>query len=279
MLRACSVDVAGVSLVAGNARLPQVIHNAQAVWQLFNIPWPLYKGADRPLNRELVTAESVLGARGMRSRCQFLPVVNADSPSSMESAFGRWLACNESSHEVLAIGPLTNLARMQKRHAHLFNRISRIVWMGGSSGPGNHTEHAEFNAAVDADAALQILQGDVPVHVVDLQLCRRVTFSERDIPDGLPELFQDLMGGYLDIALSRGRQVMAIYDPVATLAVIDIDSLQFESCGVSVSAADDRAYGKTDFYTDRKSSVSLAVGYSPDCAQQCLELFKRGVCQ
>ena len=68
----------------------------------------------------------------------------------------------------------------------------------------------------DPEAAAIVANAGLALDVVDLMFCRTVTFGPDDIPQSDP-LTSDLLGGYLDIALTRGRSQMAIYDPNAAL--------------------------------------------------------------
>lgn len=116
--------------------------------------------------------------------------------------------------EVLAIGPLTNIARLVQEDPDVTKKITRLIWMGGSDGVGNHSEQAEFNALADPETASIVAQAGIALDVVNLMFCRTVVLG----PDQLLEcdnLTTDLLGGYLDIGLSRGRTSMSIYDPVA----------------------------------------------------------------
>lgn len=73
--------------------------------------------------------------------------------------------------------------------------------MGGSTGRGNHTPAAEFNAFADPEAVAVLLSAPVAITVVDLEICRKVRFDESDLRQmaGLDgqnaALLADLAGG------------------------------------------------------------------------------------
>ena len=73
VLRKLGARVAGISLVAGNAPLTQVISNALGAQKAYGFDALIFAGADRPLYRNAETAERILGPRGMLSRGQHLP--------------------------------------------------------------------------------------------------------------------------------------------------------------------------------------------------------------
>ncbi|MCC5958352.1 MAG: nucleoside hydrolase [Rhodobacteraceae bacterium] len=275
-LQRAGASLAGISLVAGNAELPQVVSNAQGAVHAYGLDAPLYRGADRPLLRAQETAARILGADGMQTRGRRLPVGDVPlSPLSAVDALAAWLHDTQPPRQVLALGPLTNLAHLVQRHPDAAARITRLVWMGGSNGPGNHSPAAEFNALADPEALACVLGAELPLEVIDLMLCRTVTFGPQDMPDTDP-LTHDLLGGYLDIGLSRGRGHMAIYDPVAALAMLHPSLFGFARTRMDVSTTPDASYGATAFTPDPEGPVQLATTtHSDDIAQLCLGALER----
>ncbi len=273
LLRRMGCDVAGVSLVAGNATLDRVAANAGGAIAAYGLNWPMWQGADRPLHRAPETAARILGPTGMLSRGQTLP----DAPPPPEgalAALGDWLGSG-APKTLLALGPLTNIATLLQQTPARAARIARLVWMGGSAGRGNHTAQAEFNAFADPEALDIVLTSGVPLDIVDLEFCRAVTFGEPDMPATDP-LTADLLGGYLDIALSRGRPGMAIYDPLAALAVAQPDKVAFAPCQVQAVTTRGDSYGAIRVTPVPASPVRIATGASPDLARLCLDALSPG---
>ncbi len=275
LLRHSGVVVDGISLVAGNAPLPRVVANAQGAAAYYGFKAPLHAGADRPLVREQETSGRILGPRGMQSRGAFLPEVDGPAvPSDAVEALAAWLQ-DDGERTVLALGPLTNIARLIESAPQAARRITRLVWMGGSAGRGNHSAQAEFNALADPEALAAVDASGLPLDVVDLEICRKVTFGPDDLPRCEP-LTADLLGGYLDIGLSRGRPGMAIYDPLAALAVADPGALTFAPHHMTVSTTPDDSYGATGFTADPQAPTRLATGVSDTAARLCLDALKEG---
>lgn len=270
LLRRLECVVAGVSLVAGNAGLDQVAANASGAKAAYGFDWPVWQGARTPLRRDPETAERILGASGMRSRGRRLPTVSdGPLPGGALQAMRAWLAETDGALHVLALGPLTNIAELCQRYPEQAARMTRLTWMGGSAGLGNHTKKAEFNAFADAEAAAIVVAAGVSLDIVDLTFCRGVTFGERDLPE-TDALTGDLLGGYLDIALERGRAGMAIYDPLAALAIARPDWIEFTPCAVAVSTEADDSYGATEISPALGSHIRLSTGANTDLAQICL---------
>ncbi|MGY9045924.1 hypothetical protein P775_05060 [Puniceibacterium antarcticum] len=259
LLHRHNITPTGVSVVAGNVPRDVAIANARGAAQAFDLPLHLYAGAERPLQRTPETAERILGAQGMPTRGRSLPQVAGETPPDAVTALADWLLRSPvGSCTLLALGPLSTIAQLVLQAPDAAARLGRLVWMGGSAGPGNHSPRAEFNALGDPHAADIVARAGLPLDVIDLMLCRTVTFGTQDLPKSDP-LTTDLLGGYLDIALSRGRARMAIYDPVAALALVAPELFEFAHKTLHVSCSEDDSFGETSFAPDIQSRCRLAV--------------------
>ena len=272
VLRNLGAQVAGISLVAGNAPLAQVVSNAMGARRTYGIDAPIYAGADRPLVRETETAERILGPHGMQSRGLHLPDGGPlHETKDANTALAAWLRSAKlgEQRDILAMGPLTNIAHLIQTAPELAQTITRLIWMGGSNGAGNHSAQAEFNALADPEAAAIVANAGLALDVVDLMFCRTVAFDPDDIPQSDP-LTSDLLGGYLDIALTRGRPQMAIYDPTAALVACQPEAFAYRRCDMIVSTITNPTYGKTTFTENINGSTRLVVGTTLDATETCL---------
>ncbi|MDO6586081.1 nucleoside hydrolase [Salipiger sp. 1_MG-2023] len=242
LLLAQRLGIDGISLVFGCAEIPAVRANALAACAAFGWPDPV-QGAGCAILGETETAERILGASGQPTRGARLPEVPDRPLAPALPALAGWLD-GRSDAQILALGPLTNLATLVLAHPELCANIGCITWMGGATGRGNHTEHAEFNAIADPEALAVLLSRGIPIDMVDLEPCRRVVIEEQHIAP-LPQPMRDLMGGYLDIGLSRGRSGMALYDPVAAALLVAPRLFSLSDVSLSVELHDAERLGQT----------------------------------
>lgn len=252
--------IAGMSLVAGNAPLPVVVDNALRAAHFFGWDFPLHAGCDRPLVGELVTAQNILGSDAMRSTGRSLPLQRSLlSAAHAVDALAAHLCDAAEPATVLALGPLTNLATVLQRWPELAARIGRLMWMGGSAGPGNHSAAAEFNAAVDPESVQAVLDAGVALHMVGLDACRQVRVHAADVralreavdaaaphpathgqtlnpPNAHSQrlVLSDLLDGYVRIASADASLPMALYDPVAAAALVLPHSVAFAPARIDV---------------------------------------------
>ena len=265
--------IEGLSLVAGNAPLPVVVDNALRSAVFFDWRFPLYRGADKPLRGELVTAQNILGSDAMKSAGRVLPPLQAPTVSrklaaaEAVTALANHLQAATTPVTVLALGPLTNIARLVQQHPELVARIGRLVWMGGSAGAGNHTAAAEFNAAVDPEAIQVVLDAQLPLQMVGLDACRQVRVHAQDAQNlralgtDRADVLADLLLGYVRIAGPEGNLPMSLYDPTAAAALVCPDGMTWRDAHVVAECDGRHTRGMTvvEFRVPRKAIANARV--------------------
>lgn len=264
------ISIAGISLVAGNAGLAQVVENARRARAFLGWDAPLHAGSDRPLaGRTPATASSVLGSAGMPTVGACLPPAGDAVPAEDAiAALARFLASDQGG-EVLALGPLTNLALLARAEPRAARRIRRLTWMGGSAGPGNHTAAAEFNAFADPEAAQAVLDAGVPLRMVGLDACRPVTVSVRDAEDlravggERAVVLGDLLEGYARIG---GGNSHALYDPVAAAALVDAGAVHFRRAhlAMELDGTLTRGMSVVEWRVPRRAEANAEIATEPD---------------
>ncbi len=273
MVTASSRDIAGVSLVFGNAPLEEVRGNAAGAAGLLGWRFPFFGGADAAILGSVETPAHVLGPTGIPTRGKSLPKVPPAPLSSAFVALTSWLEGLDAPGEILALGPLTNIAILALARPDLKPKISRVTWMGGGATRGNHTASAEFNAYADPEAVAIVLASGLPLRVVDLDLCRQVQVGPEDV-DALQAvaspkapLLADLLGAYVDIALHRGRPGMALYDPTAAAALVAPDAFVFEPARVTMELAGTHTRGRTVVDQRPQAAPNAEWGMKADAAR------------
>lgn len=267
LVAAAALPVDGISLSFGNSPLPRVLENAAGAAAAFGWTFPITRGADRAILGGIETAERILGPRGLPSRGETLPLLAAPDLPPALPALAAWLERQDSA-TILALGPLTNLATLALARSDLLARIGRLVWMGGAVGRGNHSASAEFNALADPEALAILIARGVTLTMIDLDACRKVELREDHItrlragPGPNAALLADLMGGYLDIGLSRGRPGMALYDPVAAVCLVAPELFTLAPVRLEVELAGQITRGRT--VTDGRDTARANALIAPE---------------
>ena len=166
------LEVLGVTAVAGNVPLPLTELNARKVCELAGRPdIPVFAGADRPLDRPLVTAEYVHGATGLDGADLPAPSMPLQRAHAVDFILDTLRDAAEGEITLCTLGPLTNIALAIRRAPELLPRIGEIVSMGGGFFEGgNTTPAAEFNILVDPTAAEIVFGCGRPVTLFPLDV-------------------------------------------------------------------------------------------------------------
>jgi len=153
-------EIVGVSCVAGNVELADVVRNTLAVLELAGrADVEVAAGRDRPLVRPLRTAADTHGPAG-------LGYAQLPAPSSAPSERDGARLIVESARSrpgeltLVTLGPLTNVALALEQEPELPRLLRRLLMMVGSyRSPGNTAPTLEWNAGVDPEALATTLAG------------------------------------------------------------------------------------------------------------------------
>ena len=260
----------GVSLVAGNAPLDQVRSNAAGAAAAFSWTFPIHAGRAHAVLGGRETAAAILGERGMPSAGRTLPQAALPPAGDAFAALCNWLEnADAEPRRLLALGPLTNIAALALARPDLAARISDLTWMGGAIAAGNHTASAEFNAYADPEALAIVLGHGLPLTMIDLDLCRKVPTGPGEV-DGLRRLggrnaalIADLLSGYVDIAIRRGRAAMPIYDAIAAAVFVAPELAELRQARIEVELQGRHTRGRTVVET-RASHAAFNARFAAD---------------
>lgn len=166
------LEVLGITAVAGNVPLALTERNARIVCELAGrADLRVFAGCDRPLTRELVTAEYVHGKSGLDGIALPDPVMPLQDQHAVDFLIETLREMPEGSVTLCPLGPLTNIATAFRRAPDIIPRIAEIVLMGGAYFEvGNVTPAAEFNIYVDPEAAAIVFAAGVPLVVLPLDV-------------------------------------------------------------------------------------------------------------
>ncbi|MHB1090748.1 MAG: nucleoside hydrolase [Ilumatobacteraceae bacterium] len=206
-LRHPDVNIVGIGIVAGNVPLEMGIQNALYTAEMCGSSVPIYRGADRPLVRELATAQNVHGNDGMGDIG--LPLCGR-IPADGNATDALIAAANAYAGELtlVTLGPLTNIADALQRDPTLPKKIARCVVMGAAVDHiGNVTPVAEFNMWCDPHAVEIVLASGMNLEFVGWDISRK----------------------YAVVSPAQERAIRAIGTPLAEFS-IDIQRVVVEFC-------------------------------------------------
>jgi len=177
------LDVLGITTVAGNVPLALISRNARMICEMAGrMDVKIYAGADRPLARQLVTAEHVHGKTGLDGPELFEPLIPLQDAHAVDFIIDTVMAEAPGEVTLCPIGPLTNIALALAKEPAIAGRLKQIVLMGGGYfAQGNVTPSAEFNIYVDPEAAREVFAAGTPITMMPLDVTHQVLTTKARI--------------------------------------------------------------------------------------------------
>jgi purine nucleosidase len=234
-VREPSVEVRAVTVVAGNVPLDLAVRNAIVTLDLAGgAEVPLHAGRDRPLARPLDTAQFVHGDDGMGGA----PLPDPSRPATSDDAVGALLeiaAVETGRHDLVTLGPLTNIAAALQRDPEFLTKFGHVYLMAGSpDGVGNVDALGEYNVWADPEAATAVFAAPGTKTMIGWNISR--TFAVMDDEEQaalaavgpLGRFAIDINGDVEQYCLDTGLAGFDLPDPIAMAVALD-DSIIVES--------------------------------------------------
>jgi inosine-uridine nucleoside N-ribohydrolase len=248
-LNSPQLDLKAITVLAGNIHVDQAANN---VLRVLSIVQPntlpiVAKGCEKPLFKQPFNAAGIHGGDGLGELDQFkeadgtarYPKLTIEA--STENAIDVILKAAQEygdSLNIVALGPLTNLATAIQKDAATMKKIGRIIIMGGAvTVPGNITAAAEFNFFVDPDAAQIVMESGIPLTLVGLDVAMKAPLPRQVVEDNLQhrpskvtQFIADCTGIYMAFYRdNEGFYGCYLHDPLAMAVAIDPSLVKTES--------------------------------------------------
>ena len=253
------LNVLAITSVAGNVGLEHTTYNALGLLEFLDWNIPVYRGASGPVFRKRVEAAEVHGSNGMAGFD--LPHTRREVEGvSAWDAIHQYAVEQQDALEIIAIGPLTNLAKAFLKYSDLPQLIKRIVIMGGSTDAGNATPAAEFNIYADPEAADIVFCSGVPVHMCGLDMTMKALMTPAELDQvaamGSKQavFFRDVVQDIVGFMRRLGIIGINMHDPAAVLYTADDSIFKAYPAGIRVETKGSITQGKTvtDLFSDAK---------------------------
>jgi inosine-uridine nucleoside N-ribohydrolase len=263
-----TLDLKGITTVHGNAPLSLTTKNARKVVELAGLTGvPVAMGCERPLIREASFAPEVHGETGLDGPDIPEPTIPLMEEHAVEFIYRT--AMEVDNLHLIPIGPLTNIAVLLRRYPDIVDRITEISLMGGSLTFGNVTPAAEFNIWADPEAARIVFECGIPIKMVGLNVTRQVSATAeyrekcRQIGSATSTAVAEMLDFYSkQLVKLFGLPGGSMHDPLAVSALVDDETLAFESMHVAVELKGEYTRGMTlcDYRHHNPSDLEDGVG-------------------
>ena len=249
------IELLGLTTVGGNHTIDHVTRNAQQVLTVAGLKdVPVYRGVTRPLLNDVITAEDIHGDTGMEIHGFALPepAVGVQDDGAVQWIVDTLMREEPGTVTLVPTGPLTNIALAARLEPRIVPRVREVVLMGGAYGAGNYSPSAEFNIAVDPEAAAIVFGEDWPVVMVGLDLTHqalatpevesRFAALRTSAGDFVVALIDAFRRNYKD---AQDFDNPPVHDPCAVAYVIDPSLVETVSAPLSVELAGTLTRGRT----------------------------------
>lgn len=215
------INLLGITTVYGDTRLRAQI--ARHLCEITRREIPIYAGAKTPLSgREVWVSGNEGTALGDLSKYKI-------SDASAIQFLLDYIESSPQDVEILAIGPLTNIARAIQESSSFVENLKHLWIMGGNFSQ-NKIEH---NFKSDSVAAKIVLESKIPITILDLPASQKTRLRNTDIDkikkSGIlgPILYEEIIRWIQP----RNQDWTTPHDPIAGLALIQPELFEFSNSG------------------------------------------------
>lgn len=254
-LRSPELSVKAITTVGGNVEVRHCTRNVLRILETMGLSdKPLVaQGEGKPLRRKLFTAPEVHGKDGLGNSGRWSPARRSNVGDAVDTIL---TLCDKFSGKlvIIALGPLTNIARAWLKKPATLMKVKRIITMGGAFRvPGNTGPVSEFNYYVDPEAAHQLLNSGLPITLVPLDLTQQIVLMKSELEyrarrrsNRLSRFVLRFMRLYMRYhRKTEGFLGAFLHDPITVSVAIDPGLFRTQRVFVQVETKSDLTRGMT----------------------------------
>lgn len=282
-----SINLLGITIVAGNQTLDKTLVNGLHVCQALNIDTPVYSGMPKPIMRQQIIADNIHGETGLDGPV-FAPLTRKAQSQHAINFIIDTLMASDGDITLVPTGPLTNIAVAMRMQPQIIPKIREIVLMGGAYGTGNFTPSAEFNIFADPEAARVVFTSGAPLVMMGLDLthqtvCTPNIISRMDNAGGpAGKLFSAIMNFTLKTQYANyGLEGGPVHDATCVAYLINPGAFNVQDMYVEIDVNSGPCYGRTvcDVLgvlgkpANTKVGITLDVPWFWDLVEECVRMY------
>jgi inosine-uridine nucleoside N-ribohydrolase len=275
------LEVVAVTAVGGNVPPEMATRNVQAIIEQLDPPrWPRIGEGSLPEMGLPKRNVQLHGADGLGNANFEVSQLQHRHPSEKVICDEARAANGELT--IVALGPLTNIARALARDPGLAEAVSQVVIMGGTlAGPGNITPAAEFNIFCDPESARAVFRAAATKTLVPIDISSQVAFGF-DFLDQLPpestrvgrftrKILPNLFRSYRQ---ELGYENIWLNDVVAFMAALHPELFEIELVAADVELAGELTTGATVFDRRRirewRTNIAVTTKVDVAAVRECV---------
>ncbi|MBN8712289.1 MAG: nucleoside hydrolase [Verrucomicrobia bacterium 61-8] len=210
--------------------------------------FPIFPGRERPILREPIHGKAKQAEALTRWKHK------AGFPVGKATDFLRnTIRQHPGEIDLLAIGPLTNVAVLFLLDPEIAGLLRGLTIMGGSVGCRYYGNPAEYNIYCDPHAAQVVFQAGVPaLRVVPLDVTTQLTMNSGEMKE---RFSHPLLRMVADFSTSwfESRPELTFHDPLAAVTLFQENVCRFDRGQFDVELQSDRLTGFTHWREDARN--------------------------
>lgn len=239
-------DLVGVSTTHGNVSLENTTSNAlRVLTALGKLDIPVFPGAEHALDvsSEDIIAPEVHGKTGLNgSKLLPLPRIKPQLTKDFYPHLAETIEKHDGELNIVATGPLTNVAVFFEKYPHLKSKIKWLPIMGGGFEKFNKNGNAEFNFICDPKAASLVVSDPIlqpKIILAPLDITSKVFFESNtqlrvldchsiESASNFRALMFELIDSFDKRMLAMGDPTYkgpVIHDPVALVSLLEFEGV------------------------------------------------------
>jgi len=229
-------------------------------------------GASKPLHRSVRYATEIHGRTGLADQLQDI-AVDLPKGTSAEDFMIDTIDQHPGEITLIMTAPQTNFAKALEKRPDLGKKLKEIIFMGGVVvGRGNESPRAEFNIAIDPEAAERVLHSGAKITMVGLDVTQQALLTrealqavdnENPVVDFVKKATADYMKRYFS---TNGVHACLMHDPLAVSLAINPAFVKTRHHFVGVETKSTYCDGETvcDFKDHWKKEPNVHVALELD---------------
>lgn len=244
-----SVNLLGITTVYGDTKLRTRI--AHHLCHIANRSTPVFAGVETPLSGRQVWST---GSEGKAfSNLNRYALEDKTAVEFLVEAVNQ----NPGEIEVIAIGPLSNIATAIVQATDFAKNVKQLWIMGGDF----TKEKIEHNFKCDIAAAKIVLESEISITILDLPSSQKTIIKKNEIEQikSSGKLGPILYTEILNWIQPRNQDWTIPHDPIAVIAMLEPELFSFSDKG-SVQIGED---GKSDWRLNQEGNVKRVTPSKP----------------
>ena len=263
------IEVKAITSVNGNVAEKYVCQNNLDMAEYLGYSGPVCRGAVKPFHGSLHFSDGTHGRTGLGDVVLPQAKTKQFDPRLAPEMIHDAAVAEKGNLEILATGPMTNLAMALRLEPRIAQKIQKIVLMGGSAGFGNTTPAAEFNIYADPEAAAVVYSSGVPIVMMGLDLTEQTVVDDhtlqrlRQLNNRAGNLCADILQEQID---QHAYQVH-VHDVTTVMYVSEPQLFSLKPVYAEIDLSHGPCYGRTvcDLNNRYHKAANVEIGLQLDC--------------